>query len=49
MKLFVQGVSLEAEVRKGGMPVETGVFSAEMKVALINDGPITLLLQEEGS
>jgi len=28
-----------------GLKVETGVFAAQMKVALINDGPVTLLLE----
>jgi D-aminoacyl-tRNA deacylase len=32
------------EVRGAGLPVETGVFQADMQVELINDGPITLLL-----
>lgn len=27
-----------------GLPVETGVFRADMKVELLNDGPVTLLL-----
>jgi len=27
-----------------GRPVATGVFGADMKVALVNDGPVTLLL-----
>ena len=27
-----------------GRPVATGVFGADMKVSLINDGPVTLLL-----
>lgn len=27
------------------VPVETGIFGAEMKVALINDGPITIILE----
>jgi D-tyrosyl-tRNA(Tyr) deacylase len=31
-------------VRSAGVPVETGVFRAEMKVELVNDGPVTLLL-----
>ena len=26
------------------VPVETGIFQADMKVALINDGPVTILL-----
>ncbi|WP_067475553.1 D-aminoacyl-tRNA deacylase [Actinomadura hibisca] len=34
-----------AELRKLGAKVETGVFGADMKVALINDGPITLVLE----
>jgi len=28
-----------------GVPVETGTFRAEMQVALVNDGPVTLLLE----
>ncbi len=31
-------------VRKGGIPVETGVFGATMNVSLVNDGPFTLIL-----
>lgn len=27
-----------------GIPVETGVFGADMKVALVNDGPVTIWL-----
>lgn len=30
--------------RAQGLPVEAGVFQADMKVALVNDGPVTLLL-----
>ena len=32
-------------VRARGIPVEEGVFRAHMKVALVNDGPVTLLLE----
>jgi D-tyrosyl-tRNA(Tyr) deacylase len=28
-----------------GVNVETGVFGAEMQVTLVNDGPVTLLLE----
>ncbi len=28
-----------------GVPVKTGVFGADMQVALVNDGPVTLLLE----
>lgn len=30
--------------RKGPVPVETGVFQASMQVHLVNDGPVTLLM-----
>ena len=33
-----------AEMRKLGVPVENGVFRTHMMVHLINDGPVTLLL-----
>lgn len=33
------------EVRRAGIPVETGLFGAEMNVSLRNDGPMTLLLE----
>ena len=27
-----------------GMPVQTGVFGADMQVALLNDGPVTIIM-----
>jgi D-aminoacyl-tRNA deacylase len=33
------------ELRSRGVHVETGVFGAQMRVELINDGPVTLLLE----
>ena len=30
--------------RERGVPVETGVFGADMAVSLVNDGPVTILL-----
>ena len=33
-----------ASWRTRGIRVETGVFQADMQVALVNDGPVTLLL-----
>lgn len=33
-----------AEVRKHGVPAATGEFQAMMEVALVNNGPVTLLL-----
>lgn len=34
-------------LRKQGLPVHTGVFGADMKVSLVNDGPVTLLLENQ--
>jgi D-aminoacyl-tRNA deacylase len=34
-----------AALRAEGVPVETGVFGAEMRVELLNDGPVTILLE----
>ena len=33
-----------AECRRRGFHVETGVFAADMQVASVNDGPVTILL-----
>ena len=33
--------------RQAGLRVETGRFRAEMQVALVNDGPVTILLDSE--
>lgn len=35
------------EVKAKGITVATGTFQAEMQVELINDGPVTLLLDSE--
>ena len=32
--------------RKSGVPVETGIFQADMQVALVNDGPVTFILEK---
>ena len=34
-------------IRALGVPVETGVFQAHMEVELVNDGPVTILLDSE--
>ncbi len=36
-----------AELRKRGVTVATGVFQAHMSVELVNDGPVTILLDSE--
>jgi D-tyrosyl-tRNA(Tyr) deacylase len=37
-----------AQLRTLGPQVETGIFQAEMEVCLINDGPVTLILESTG-
>ncbi len=36
---------LVAELRRAGHPVETGRFGASMEVELVNQGPVTFLLE----
>lgn len=38
-ELFLQ------ELRRGGVKVESGIFGARMKVSLVNDGPVTFILE----
>jgi len=33
-----------AEIRSAGIPVATGIFGADMAVELVNDGPVTILI-----
>jgi D-tyrosyl-tRNA(Tyr) deacylase len=32
--------------RKLGLPVQTGIFQTDMKVHLVNDGPVTFILEK---
>ncbi len=34
-------------IKEQGIHVETGIFGADMKVELINDGPVTIILDSE--
>ncbi len=34
-------------LRALGLTVGTGIFAADMKVALVNDGPVTILLDSK--
>ena len=36
-------------VRERGLPVATGRFGAHMAVELLNDGPVTIVLTDEGA
>ncbi|WP_128544891.1 D-aminoacyl-tRNA deacylase [Larkinella soli] len=43
--LYEQAIGfLSAEL---GRPIETGAFGADMKVALINDGPVTIVIDSK--
>jgi D-tyrosyl-tRNA(Tyr) deacylase len=37
--------SFVAQTRTAGLHVETGVFQAHMEVSLVNDGPVTLIVE----
>ena len=41
--------ALVAELSALGVPVATGVFQAHMQVALVNDGPVTIMIESAGS
>jgi D-tyrosyl-tRNA(Tyr) deacylase len=36
-----------AQLKSVGVPVETGQFQADMQVELVNDGPVTILLDSQ--
>jgi D-tyrosyl-tRNA(Tyr) deacylase len=40
--------AVATELRAQGIPVETGVFAAHMQVELLNDGPVTFVLDSRG-
>ena len=41
VEVFVNALKAE------GVPVETGIFRAHMMVELVNDGPVTIILEKE--
>ena len=40
--------SVAAQLREQGLPVTSGQFQAHMDVALVNDGPVTLVIDRGG-
>lgn len=34
------------EIKRNGVPVKTGIFRKRMEVSLINDGPVTFILEK---
>lgn len=37
----------KVELEKSGIPFKTGEFGADMKVSLINDGPVTIIIDSK--
>ena len=35
------------ECEKNGIKVENGIFGADMKVSLLNDGPVTIIIEDK--
>ncbi|AZI22147.1 D-tyrosyl-tRNA(Tyr) deacylase [Chryseobacterium taklimakanense] len=35
------------EISKSGLKTESGIFGADMKVSLVNDGPVTILMDSK--
>jgi D-tyrosyl-tRNA(Tyr) deacylase len=35
------------ELQKSGLKVESGIFGAKMEVELVNNGPVTIILENE--
>ena len=38
---------LVLELKKSNLKVETGIFGADMKVDIQNDGPVTILIESK--
>lgn len=39
--------SFNEALRQVGIPVETGIFGADMKCHLVNDGPVTIIIDSQ--
>lgn len=37
----------KAEIEKSGLKTESGIFGADMKVSLLNDGPVTIVMDSK--
>jgi len=37
----------KSEISKSGLKTESGIFGADMKVSLINDGPVTIIMDSK--
>ncbi len=45
LRVFAGEDAFVRELKALGVTVATGVFGADMQVALVNDGPVTLMLE----
>ena len=34
------------KIKEAGVYIETGIFGADMQVELVNDGPVTIMLEK---
>ena len=41
--------SFVEKMRAAGITVATGIFGADMQVSLVNDGPVTIVLDSKGA
>ncbi|WP_407370609.1 D-aminoacyl-tRNA deacylase [Carnobacterium sp.] len=39
--------AFNAQLRASGLTVQTGVFGADMQVSLVNDGPVTIIIDSK--
>lgn len=37
----------KTEIKKSNLKIESGIFGADMKVALLNDGPVTIVMDSK--
>ena len=35
------------KIKEAGINIETGIFGANMEVSLINDGPVSIIIERE--
>jgi D-tyrosyl-tRNA(Tyr) deacylase len=43
--MYLEAVKM---LRSEGIQVQTGEFAADMKVSLVNDGPVTFMIDSKG-
>ena len=43
----LMGIKFNEALRSGGVPVKEGRFGAHMRVGLVNDGPVTIVIDTE--